>query len=395
MVEESMMSSVALLIADSRTPWSGDLVFRIECRSEAGCVSKVRHEIAIHDDWSISTPHDLDSERVAAAFGGYCSCVELVDHTLPLMYESLARVARRAQPVLRRGKQLEWHVPARELVACCSRRGYASVRAIAGHLRSPAHLAKLLALPLWQVNVILRNASSACRPDLGAESPSARFVREQDGLKELWQSGIHPETIPLLASYASVVDEPLPVSYFEGAVYSGHHAEWVNDVLQYRPNPDTAAWLVWQEPPDLLADAAELGRWLGYGVSRSDFLVAMRETIPSYLVMNVADATSWSQQTAARAVIDWARAGCLPTPQHFAEIARRGMDYSKPGREAIDLAMGEVRGVDAPIDRTELGVMLAILGNRPELVAAVRRGARNVATLNEGPKGTEAKLLAS
>jgi hypothetical protein len=391
MVEESMMSRLALRTVDSRTPWSGDLVFRVECRNEAGCLSKNRHEIVIHDDWSVSTPHDLDAERVAAAFGGYCSCVELVDHTLPLMYESLARVARRAQPVLRRGKLLEWRVPTRELVACCTGRGYTSIQAIAEHMRSPMHLAKLLDLPLWQVNVIVRSVSKACQPDLGPESPSARFVREQDGLKDLWQSGIHPETIPSLASCVSVIDEPLPVSYFEGAVYSGHHAEWVNDVLRYRQDPDTAAWLVWQEPPDLLADAAELGRWLGYGVSRSEFLVAVRETIPSNLVVNVANATSWSAQTAARAIIAWVWAGCLPTSQHFAEIARRGVDYSKPGREAIDLAMEEVRGVDASIDRTELGVMLAILGNRPELVAAVRRGARNVAALSQDPKGAAAK----
>ena len=369
-----------------RTPWLGDLSLRIECRSEPDRLSEVRHEVIIHDDWSVTSPHDLDAERVAMAFGGYCSCVDLVDHTLPRMQQSLARVARRTRPVLRRDKRLEWRVPTQELVSCCSGRGYDSVRVIAEHLRGAKHLSNTLDLPLWQVNTVVRSVSKACRPDLSSESPSAPFVCEADGLQQLWQAGIHPDAIPSLVSYASAVDGPLPVAYFEGVVYSGYRAEWIRDVLQYRPDADTAAWLAWQEPPDLYADAKDWGLWLGFGVSRRDLLIAMGQAIPSNLVLDVVDATGWPQQTAARAVVDWARVGCLPTPQHFAEIVRWGVDCSRPGGQAIDLAMAQVREGGAPIERTELGVMLAIIGNRPELVAAVRRGVRNVAGLSKHPE---------
>ncbi len=375
----------------SRAPWSGDLTFPISCRTSRDAASGRRHALTIRDDWSVLTSHDLQAERIASAFGGYSSCLELVDRTIPRMRESLRLVARQTRPALRRDKRGDWRVPAHELVECCRNHAFPSVRSTVGHLRSPEHLANLLGLPLWQVRELVTAVSGACRPELGPASPSAHHVREPEGLEQLWQAGIHPTEVPRLASFASVVHEPLPTTYFEGVAYSGHRPDWLDDVLAYRPDADTAAWLAWHAPPDAAGDAADWGPWLGYGLPRQDFTLAVDKHVPAEIVTAVQEKCGWPLRTAARVVLAFARADCAPTPDQLTVIARLGLEHAIPGKAAVDAAAEDAlrAGMPSdrthPIDRTELGLMLAVAGNRPMLLAALRRGARTVSDLD--PRG--------
>lgn len=366
------------------SPWAGDLEFTVECRASRTEESAIRHSIMIRDDWSVVTPHDMEAERVARAFGGYASCVELVELTIPRLRESLGRVTRRTRPVPRRDRRHQWRVPRDELAGCCRNRAFSSIRSVTQHLRNPAHLANFLRLPLWQVAEVVGQVGQACRPEASAVSLYARYVREEDGLEQLWQAGIHPELVPQLASYASVVNQPLPASYFEGVVYSGHRPEWLNGVLAYRPDADTAAWLAWQTPPDVVSGTREWGLWLEYGLSRRDITAAVERMLPASNVTPVAERTGWSVRTAARVLVAFAKADCRPTPEQLAVIARLGLEHAIPGKSAVDAATEDVLRAGMPVDRTELCLMLAVVGNRPMVLAAVRRGARTVSDLATG-----------
>lgn len=376
------MKDVPTITEVRRTPWSGDLAFMIECRHARNATSGDRHEVIIHADWTVTTPHDMTAERVAMAFGGYTSCLELVDQTIPRLRESMSRVARRTRPMLRRDKRREWRVPTLEMAACCRGRAFLSVLTIVEHLRSPKHLASLHALPLWQVETIVQHVSRACRPNFTSMAPQARYVREPQGPARLWRAGVHPDEIPLLASYAAAVGEPLPCAYYEGVVYSGHDPGWINEVLENRPDADTAAWLAWQAPPDgMLADVTELGRWLGYGLSRSDFAIAVERLVPADSIPEVARATGWSVRTAARVVLGFAKADCRPTPEMLGTIAGLRVEYTVPGMKVVDAAVADAHQLGTSIERTELGVMLALSGSRPALLSAIRSGARNAGDL--------------
>lgn len=367
--------------APDHAPWAGDIAVRIECRGVREQSSERRHDIVIHDDWSVTTPHDLEAERVAAAFGGYTSCVEVVDTTLPLLRRGLTEVARRARPALRRGTRGEWRVATGDLAACCSGRTFASVRTVAEHLRSPRHLAASLSLPRWQVEAIVRGVAAVTRADVSDDAPPARLVREPGGLAQLWRAGIHPDEVPGFAVHASPVAEPLPVSFFEGLAYAGHDPGWITDVLTHRPDPDTATWLAWQPPPAILD--GEWGRWLGFGISRADFALALEHLLSADAVGSVRAATGWQDSTAARAIIGWARIGCRPTAAQFGMLASAGVDHRPPGSTFLDAAVVDVEQAGAAIERTELGLMLALAGTRPGLIAAVRQGARAVTDILE------------
>ena len=58
------------------------------------------------------------------------------------------------------------------------------------------------------------------------------------------------------------------------------------------------------------------------------------------------------------------------------------MEYAIPGKATVDVAAEDVLNAGIPVDRTELCLMLAVVGNRPMVLAAVRRGARTVSDLD-------------
>lgn len=356
--------------------WSGPLTFDIQCRPSPDARRGRRHPVTIEEDGAVTTPHDLAAERVAMALGGYCSCVVLVERTLPRLRPLLPRVARRERAALRRDRSGRWRAPAAELRDCCRGASQTSLPDMVEHVSGGRHLAAVADAPPWQVESIVTAVEAASRPELGDRSPQSGRVREANGLERLWQSGIHPDDLPQLARFAAGVRERLPVSYFEAIAYSGHDHSWLPGVLRHRPDGDTAAWLAWLEPPTGLAAAEDWGRWLGFGVRHTDFLFALQGWISPGLPAEVAAATGWPEITAARQVIEWARIGCSPDPAHFALLARHGREYARPGSAALELAASQVRALGAHIDRTTLGVMLALAGNQPSLLAAVRGGAR-------------------
>jgi len=376
-------------VRSERTPWRGDLIVTVECRPTPTGLESNSHEITIHDDWSVATPHDLDAERVAMAFGGYSSCVVLVDMVLPLLSPLLPQVARHLRPALQRHDREKWLMPVGQSAVCCHRghKSFSSARTAFEHAVSASHLANRLGLPIWLIEPIIREVAATSRPNLDHFSHLERRVRDVGGIEHLWRAGIRPDEIEQMALWAAAVDEALPVSYFEGIAYSGHDPQWIPAVLQYRPDADTAAWLAWSPSPGPFVSASEWGAWLGLGLSRKEFWIAVESRLPLTLVPEVAAATGWSSSRSARMLVAWSNSACNPTPSQLAELARSGADQHVPSQTAVDAARAEAREVGAVIERTEIGVMLALAGNRPLLLDAVRKGVRSLTEFIEYREG--------
>lgn len=58
-------------------PGGGAVTIVVPCSTSPDFSSATTHEVTIGPTWSLTTPHDLEAERVAVAFGGYSSCVSL------------------------------------------------------------------------------------------------------------------------------------------------------------------------------------------------------------------------------------------------------------------------------------------------------------------------------
>lgn len=84
-------------------PDGGPLTIVVECRTSPRARTGALHEVAIQPDWTLSTPHDVEAERVAAAFGGYTSCLTLIDETIPRTTGAAGAAARAVSMSTRAG----------------------------------------------------------------------------------------------------------------------------------------------------------------------------------------------------------------------------------------------------------------------------------------------------
>ncbi|MDL9978639.1 hypothetical protein [Microbacterium candidum] len=367
-------------------PWPADLTFIVECRSSAGRSSEVRHPVTIHREWSVSTPHDLDAERVAVAFGGYTSCLGLVDETIPALRPVMPLLARTVRPAIRQDKRGQFRPAVRDLIAgCCRGRAFPSIGSVCEHLRDPVHVCAALGVAsTWQVPDVLRAVGAACAPTEEALSRAVLRVREPTGVMQLWRAGIHPADIPALAEPAGSIPCPLPVSYYLGVAYNNVDTIWLNEVLVRHPDADAAAWLAWL-PAALQVDSEEWGSWLSFGLRRDNVATAVQERIPASTVGPVAETAGWSRGHAARMIVDWARTGCYPTPSDFAALVRLGLDFSVPSKKVLDSLSTTMNTQPYSLDprqRTDLGLLLVALGTRSAVIGALGDGVRALADLD-------------
>lgn len=392
---DSRPASAPELVADlAPTPDGGPLVIEIECRTSTRVRRGRRHEVTIAADWSVTTPHDIEAERVAVAFGAYTSCLTLVDATIPVFRESLALLTRRTRPRLLDGRCGKWHLPpGAQIARCCADLTFATPAKALRHLRSVDHLLAAHDVPAWQLRQVFAAAEQAWgswegRPRVGAEV--SRLVRETGGVTDLWHSGIRPDEIVEMAAVVDMVEEALPVAYYVSTAYGEASPEWMRAALRHRPDPDVAAWLAGLDPWTHASDGDTWGRWLGFGLPRHDVLTLIRAGTDPALVDDVARVTGWRQDRVARNLAAWLRLDCRPGVDEFAALARHQVTDVRVSGEVIDELLAEigslvggdlVRGREwdaVALSRTEVGVMLAVLGNRVAVLNAVAAGVRGI-----------------
>ena len=66
----------------------------LECRTSKDARRGRPHPVTITADWSFESHHDLGAERVAAAFGGFTSCLGVADRAVPALQEAVHLLAR-------------------------------------------------------------------------------------------------------------------------------------------------------------------------------------------------------------------------------------------------------------------------------------------------------------
>ena len=76
----------------------------------------------------------------------------------------------------------------------------------------------------------------------------------------------------------------------------------------------------------------------------------------------------------ARWQSDWHRVGCRPRSEHYELVVRHRIPHLLPERAQIDGTLALCRLVEDDIDRTDVGVMLALLGEPILVATAVQHG---------------------
>ena len=364
----------------------------VPCAASLDLAGATRHPISIEPDWTVTTPHDLEAERVASAFGGYLTCLVLVDRVLPAIRDLTQWRARRVIPRLRRGARGSWAVAGTSRARCC--RPEPRACDAAAHLRSPEHLRARADAP---APVVARVADAVEHAHRGAGT----FVLTSSELEELrrcvhpatepveaWQAGLHPDVVQAVHDHVVGADgPPLPLALYLGVVTRRPDLAWLADTLARveggTDDPTLAEWLIWTHTPlDRRVPRARSG-WIGTGAPRSWIIELSTAGYTPDEAEELAAATGRSAVGAADLLRGWVAAGCRPTVADLADVHRGGVPaWSTPSGAAID-RLTEMVGDDVhahgavPLTRTELGLLLVREGT---VTAAARQARRRPRT---------------
>lgn len=366
-------------------PRDDTLYLNIECPRTPDHSSGNKHTVSIHygADWAVETPHDLQAERIAAALGGYCACLDLIDKTIPAIRANMDHLTRRAEVTMAKNRRGQIHILRGETTRhCCTGWSFDSVAEASWHLRSAHHISNYNDAPLWQIEKVLKALERKIKPRFEDYNDVEERLPKQQRVSQLWGVGIHPKTAREYLALVPAVTEPLPLDYFIGVAYSGLNKDWLREVAAARPNAETATWLAWV--PDLTRHAGipEWKTWLKYGLSTNDTEIALIERITSEVVNATAHATGWQPSRAAAALTAWAKAGCSPTIEHIQLLARNGRSHvgvtDRQLNQLWNQTVEDTRIELRELQRTELGVLLALLGHPDAVLTALHHGIYSV-----------------
>ena len=354
----------------------------MNCRTTRGRGGpRTTHPIVIEADWTVTTPHDLALERVAAAMGGYLSCLELVDRGIAGLREIVQRRARRSVARMSRDTGGRWTPAVLPADCSCESFGFGSAPEAAVHLRGTKHVAH-------EFGVSPRALDRLLAPILDAHdtlffTPSevdrdaAAMVRDFHGVDQLWDCGLHPESIVAIHHAAWPDGPPLPVWFYLGVVSRRPALEWVARTLAVVPDEDIAVWLCWTNAQLDHAHPDARNGWLQAGVPRKAIAALADGSYTPIEVALLSKTTERSLAAAALTLAAWHRARCHPFPRDIALLDELGVDpWYEPSSGAIDWLEERARGRGAP-SRTQLGLLLAVCGTRAGAMKALGQGIRD------------------
>lgn len=370
-------------------PSAADVTVSVSCANSRTRPSG-RHDVVIHSDWSVATPHDLASERVAAALGGYLSCLDLMDHVVPAARMWVDLAARRVLPeAVRIGAGSTWQ-PKKRVVGCCAGESFRDAGVLGAHLRSADHLAARLGCDPRQLAVVVR----ACRLAhaggaelaLGQASAAAAARCCLGGLgdvEELWRAGVHPEFIQAVHRSLEMSGR-LPGRFYLGVVTRRPDLRWVARTLAAADDDQdadelrqgaVATWLAWTASPRDRAEPDERGDWLRIAVSQPMIEALAESVYRPQDVTQLALALRREPDGVARILEAWLRAGCTPSVNDLLGLEEAGVPtiHAVSG-PALKRLRAEVEVEAAFHDDTELGLLLVAAGTVPQAVAVLKSG---------------------
>jgi hypothetical protein len=385
------------------TPDGSPLLASIRCwTSRASKAPHRTHAVTIDVSWQVTVPHDLESERLAVALGGYLSCLELESHTIPALRHWLALERRDAPPPIRFGDGGDrWHPRSPE--SCCATAGYDSAAHATEHLRDPRHLAITFGAQRRQLGDLMNAVTAAYAgtgvltlDPLAASLAAHGLTHGQKDVTSLWYAGIHPRWV-LEVRDALGITGRLPARFYLGILLRKTDLSWMGVTLRTAgidpgdmlptqhaagvpldgPHEESVlSWLTWTHADWDLRDPSARGRFLAAGVSRRIILEIGAAGYDPDDVVRLARGVRRDPDGGARMLAAWIAAGMKPDVDELVALheSGRGPHWYVPARPAINRLREELGPVARGRPDVELALVLAVTGTVPDAAAAYRRG---------------------
>lgn len=336
----------------------------VTCRTSRAAVRGTtgRHPVTIHTDGTVDTGHDVDSERILAAMGGYLSCLDFIDRVVPAFGELLQRRRRRAPyPITADRAGGPWRCV--DGGTCC-RRGFRDARDAAEHARDPGHVATVRGVHQSQVRA-LAEAAAVPVPVL----PTEQHTR-------LWERGLHPEQVDRIAARVGATRE-LPDDFYLGVMCRRPDLDWLSATLRAADcDATTSVWLAWTHGPIDRQDPDGRVRWLRGGMMPSLVIPMMQSPYDVDDVKAFAQHWRISFFGAAFELVKWCNAGLTPALEEL--VGPRTDHLAFPPQPPSMQARRRVRDLLDPrfagASETDIALALVEFGNAGRATRALEWG---------------------
>ena len=325
------------------------------------------------------TPHDIGLERIAAAMGGFLSCVDLVDREVPALRELVQLRARRVLPQIVRNVAGRWSLRTLAPDCRCAPFAYGCAAEAAGHARDAYHVARLHQSCPRRLKRLLGAVEDAYgtgfyTPPRDAWDASGA-VRERDGVAQLWDAGVHPQLVARLHERLWPGGSPMPVWFYLGATSRQPNLIWLAATLAVVPDEDVAVWACWPEAELDRTHPSARAAWLLAGVPRKAIIGLVNGAYTPAEVARLALLTGRSIPAAACALAAWYRAGCRPSPEDIVLLDELDVSpWYEPSVGAVDWLHDRVGTARTRPSRTAVGLMLAVCGTRSAAMRLLSKG---------------------
>lgn len=351
----------------------------VACSTSPDMSSVSTHPVTLSGTWEVGTPHDLEAERVAAAFGGFISCLVLVDHVCPAVREAVQLHARRTVPRIKRAVRGTWRPVPSLAGPCC--RPEPTAAAAAEHLRSREHTTcsarghALLSSTLLDAVMPAHRRAGSFAVDSDGAAVLRQCVLGDTGPRAVWDAGLHPLVVAAIHDEVVGPGGPaLPEALYLGVVSRRPDLAWMADTVAAASravgapitrydSPELAEWLAWSQTLlDTRQRRARAG-WLATGVPREWIEELSSAGYSPSDAQTLAAATGRSTTGVSAMLLSWVRAGCRPSVPDLVDLFASGVPaWYEPSRASITRLRDHLGGLADHYTRTELGLMLALQG---------------------------------
>lgn len=348
-------------------PGTGSLTLAIECTSTPDARFGVRHAVTINPDWTVTTPHDLESDRVAAAFGAWSSCVVFAERVVPAyrhMHDILTGIV-----APRRDERGRWR--SRGAEGCHGPHTHTSLHAAIRHDVSVEHVARRYHVPAWRIEEI---AAEARRAWTTAADP-ALIDGGAAGYSHLWARGIHPARAARIAKPLPPHGRPYRPSVVESIEAGVLDPQWLSAVAEVYSTKAFVAWAAQQTERSRAGDIDGIRALRDIGIAPGDAILALDRGVTAESITAVASRTGVAAARITRWLVLWSRIGCTPNADHYRLLDAMGLLTTIARDSDVTYVLREAERQGRAVDRTEIGVMLAIEPSPARVLAAIRSGA--------------------
>ena len=354
--------------AATPSPSGEPLALTISCYVDPAHKRPRKHAILLHPDWSVDTGHDLDSERLAVAFGGHLSCLDLADKVVPAVRSYVQRQLRRELPAIDLSVGGRWVPRVRVATCCAGSTSFGSAADAASHLRHPRHVAAehgartTAVLGLGKQVLQAHGCSDPVRPPDGASRLVGRQVPRLRDVHLLWEAGLTPDLVEHVHGVVSD-GRVLEPHFYLGVLSQRPDLAWVRDTAAQVPDRDVHSWLAWSQSPDDRTSPQLRADWLRLGVSRRDLTALSGTGYRPVDVHLLATSLSTSPTAAAAVLARWAEAECFPTAAELVAVARiSDVGLGAVSRATVDRFIGLLRGTGITGSRVQHAFALMLCG---------------------------------